>query len=109
MRPNRTAGGGARQPLERLRIRHTNRGAAMVLNFDAESRVDEVLTISGHADSQTLLEATLLTAVPVDPHDGAVLHLKTLLVLDVLLNAPPEEALRKPQIRLITRFAVTVS
>lgn len=50
-------------------------------------------SVSGHADSQTLLKATLLTAVPVDPHDGAVLHLKTLLVLDVLLDASPEEAL----------------
>lgn len=41
----------------------------------AETKLNVVLTISGHADSQTLLEPTLLAAVPVDPHDGAVLHL----------------------------------
>lgn len=57
----------------------------------AEKR--RTLTISGHAHGQTLLEATLLAAVAVDPHNGAVLHLQALLVLDVLLDASPEEAL----------------
>lgn len=52
------------------------------------------LTISGHADCQALPEAALLAAVPVDPDDGAVLHFKTLLILDVLLDAPPEKTLQ---------------
>lgn len=55
--------------------------------------VVEILTVSGHPHHQTLLEAALLAAVPVDPHDGAALVLKALLVLDVLLDAPSEEAL----------------
>ena len=54
------------------------------------------LTISRHAYSQALLEATLLTAVSVDPHNGAVLHFQTLLILDVLLDAPPEKTLQDP-------------
>ncbi|KAG7219063.1 hypothetical protein INR49_003598, partial [Caranx melampygus] len=53
-----------------------------------------LLTVSAHAHRQTLLEATLLAAVPVDPHDGAALVLHTLLVLDVLLDAAAEEALQ---------------
>lgn len=57
-----------------------------------------MLTISGHAHSQAFLEATLLATVPVDPHDGAVLHLKTLLVLNVLLDASPEESLGNHEI-----------
>lgn len=67
-----------------------------------------MLTISGHANSQALLEPTLLAAVPVNPHDGAVLHLKTLLVLDVLLDAPPEKALEnhKVHMRNITHYSV---
>lgn len=52
-----------------------------------------MLTVSRHADQQTLLKAALLASVPVDAHDGAVLILKALLVLDVLLDAPPEETL----------------
>lgn len=53
----------------------------------------EILTVSGHPHHQTLLEAALLAAVPVNPHDGATLVLKALLVLDVLLDAPSEESL----------------
>lgn len=49
--------------------------------------------VSRHAHSQTLLEAALLTAVPVDPYDGAVLHLQALLIPDAMLDAPPEETL----------------
>lgn len=52
------------------------------------------LTITGHADQQALLEAALLAAVAVDADDGAVLVLEALLVLDVLLDAAAEEALR---------------
>lgn len=51
------------------------------------------LTVSGHPHHQTLLEAALLAAVPVDPHDGAALVLKALLVLDVLLDASTEKTL----------------
>lgn len=51
------------------------------------------LTISGHAHHQAFLEAALLAPVSVDPHDGAALVLKALLILDVLLDAPSEEAL----------------
>lgn len=53
-----------------------------------------ILTVSGHPHHQTLLEAALLAAVPVDPHDGAALVLKALLVLDVLLDASTEKTLR---------------
>lgn len=54
----------------------------------------QILTVSRHSHHQAFLEAALLASVAVDSHDGAVLVLKALLVLDVLLNAPPEEALR---------------
>ena len=57
------------------------------------------LTVSGHADGQTLLEPALLAAVAVAPHDGAVLHFQTLLVLDVLLDAPAEKSLRSQKRR----------
>lgn len=50
-------------------------------------------SISGHAYREALLEATLLTTVAVNPHDGAALVFKALLILDVLLNASSEEAL----------------
>lgn len=53
------------------------------------------LTITGHADCQTLLEATLLAAVPVDADNVAGLILQALFVLDVLLNTAPEETLRQ--------------
>lgn len=51
------------------------------------------LTIARHAHGETLLKAALLAAVAVNADDGAVLILQTLLVLDVLLDAPAEEAL----------------
>lgn len=51
------------------------------------------LTISGHAHEQTLLKTALLASVPVDAHDGTAFVLKALLILNVLLNAPPEETL----------------
>lgn len=53
----------------------------------------QVLTVSRHSHHQAFLEAALLASVAVDSHDGAAVVLKALLVLDVLLNAPPEEAL----------------
>lgn len=52
------------------------------------------LTVAGHANQQALLEAALLAAVAVDADDGAVLVLEALLVLDVLLDAAAEKALR---------------
>lgn len=51
------------------------------------------LTISRHANGETLLEATLLTAVAIDANDGAVLVLQTPFVLDILLDAPAKKAL----------------
>lgn len=69
---------------------------ASLISSPNTARVSErarVLTVSGHAHQQAFLEAALLAAVPVDPHDGAALVLQALLVLDVLLDAPPEEAL----------------
>lgn len=56
-----------------------------------------MLTVSRHADQQTLLKAALLASVPVDAHDGAVLILKALFILDVLLDTPPEETLVERQ------------
>lgn len=53
----------------------------------------KILTVSGHPHHQAFLKAALLAAVSVDPHDGAALVLKALLILDVLLDAPSEEAL----------------
>lgn len=53
----------------------------------------KTLTISGHPHHQAFLEAALLAPVSVDPHDGAALVLKALFILDVLLDAPSEEAL----------------
>lgn len=54
-----------------------------------------MLTVSAHANRQALLEATLLAAVPVDPHDGATFVLQTFLVLDVLLDTATKETLQK--------------
>lgn len=54
----------------------------------------KLLTISGHAHRKALLEAAVLTAVPVHAHDRAVLVLRTYLVVDVLLDAAAEETLQ---------------
>lgn len=53
----------------------------------------ETHSVAGHAHQETLLEAALLAAVTVHPHDGTVLVLQALLILDILLDAPTEEAL----------------
>lgn len=55
------------------------------------------LTITGHADRQAFLEATLLAAIAIDADNVAGLILQALFVLDVLLNAAPEETLRKEE------------
>lgn len=52
-----------------------------------------MLTVSAHADSDTLLESTVLTPVPVDPEDATLLVLGAGSVLYLLLNTPPEEPL----------------
>ena len=51
-----------------------------------------VLTVSGHAEREALLEAAELAPVPVDPVDHAVL-LARALVVDHRALAAPEEAL----------------
>lgn len=50
-------------------------------------------SISRHAHSETLAEAALLTAVPINAHNGAGVTLQTFLVLNVLLNAATEKSL----------------
>lgn len=49
--------------------------------------------VTGHADRDALLQATVLTPVPVDPHDGALLVLAAGPVLDLLLDRAAKEAL----------------
>lgn len=51
------------------------------------------LTITRHANGQTLLKTTLLTPIAVNPHNSAGFILQALFVLYVLLDAPTEEAL----------------
>lgn len=51
-----------------------------------------VLTVSGHADGQALLESAILASVSVQTDYEAFPISKT-SVLDLLLNAPPEEPL----------------
>lgn len=53
------------------------------------------LTITRHANRQTLLETALLTPIAVDPHNSTGFILQALFVLDVLLDAPTEEPLPK--------------
>lgn len=55
----------------------------------------ERLTITGHADPHALLEAALLAPIPVDADDVTGFILEALFVLDVLLNAAPEETLKQ--------------
>lgn len=57
----------------------------------------KALTISGHADRETLLKATVLTAIAVHPHDHTVFILHTHLIVDVLLDTAAEETLRITQ------------
>lgn len=58
-----------------------------------KSPCQKELTISRHAHSETLAEAALLTAVPINAHNGAGVTLQTFLVLNVLLNAATEKSL----------------
>lgn len=65
------------------------------------------LTITTHPDSDALLESAILAAVPVDPQDAALLILRARSVLDLLLNAAPEESLRITNETLVS-LTVTV-
>lgn len=66
------------------------------------------LTISTHAYSDALLEPAVLAAVPVDPQDAALLVLGAGSVLDLLLDAAPEESLRITNNTLVSLTAVAV-
>ena len=57
-------------------------------------------SISRHYHKQTLLEVALLALVPVHPHDGTVIILQALLILDVLLNVGPKKTLHSDLWRL---------
>lgn len=65
------------------------------------------LTITTHADSDALLETTILAAIPVDSQDAALLVLGAGPVLDLLLDTPPEESLRITNETLVS-LTVTV-
>jgi len=52
-----------------------------------------MLTVSTHADADALAEPAILTPVPVDPQDVALLVLGAWSVLDLLLDAPAEKTL----------------
>lgn len=52
------------------------------------------LTITTHADGDALFETAILTAIPVDSKDAALLILGARTILNLLLDAPTKEALR---------------
>lgn len=68
----------------------------------------KTLTVSTHADGDALLQAAILAAVPVDPQNRALLVLGARPVLDLLLDAAPEEALRITTPGLSTTIVATV-
>lgn len=51
------------------------------------------LTVPAHSHGDALLQPTVLAPIPVDPQYRALLVLSAWSVLDLLLDAPPEEAL----------------
>lgn len=55
----------------------------------------QILTIPAHSNGYALLQPAVLASVPVDAQDGALLVLGARPVLDLLLDAAPEEALRR--------------
>lgn len=57
----------------------------------------KALTISGHADREALLKATVLTAIAVHPHDQTVFILHAHLIIDVLLDTAAKETLKITQ------------
>jgi len=52
------------------------------------------LTITTHADGNALFETAILTTIPVDSKDAALLILGTRTILNLLLDTPTKEALR---------------
>ena len=52
------------------------------------------LTVTAHADCDAFFEAAILAAVPVYPQNRALLVFGAWPVLDLLLDAAPEEALQ---------------
>lgn len=52
------------------------------------------LTITTHADGNALFKTAILTAIPVDSKDAALLILGARTILNLLLDAPAKEALR---------------
>lgn len=53
------------------------------------------LTISGHTNGDTLLQAAILTTISVNPKNGALLVLCTWPILNFLLDGTPEKSLPK--------------
>ena len=86
---------------------------AAVLTVSAHADVDAlpeatVLTVSAHADVDTLPEATVLAAVAVEADDEA-LPISKAAVLDLLLDAAPEETLQtKMMITMISLFKFVI-
>ena len=68
------------------------------------------LTIATHAYGDALLQPAVLAAVAVDPQYAALLVLGARPVLDFLLDAAPEEALRRRRITkaLVSKIALAV-
>ena len=54
--------------------------------FPYKGKAKEVLTVPAHPGCDALLESAVLTAVPVDPENGALLILGAWSVLDLLLD-----------------------
>lgn len=67
----------------------------MFLLLAEENILSMELTITRHANRQTLLESALLTPIAIDPHNCTRFVLQALFVLDILLDAPTKEALPK--------------
>lgn len=53
----------------------------------------KTLTIPAHSHGDALLQSTVLTPIPIDPQYGTLLVFSAWPVLDLLLDAPSEEAL----------------
>ena len=57
--------------------------------------LNKKLTISAHSNSDAFLESAVLATIAIDAQNGALLILGARTVLDLLLDAPPEETLEK--------------
>lgn len=56
--------------------------------------LEKRLTITTHAYGDALFETAILAAIPVDSEDAALLILRARPILNLLLDAPAEKALR---------------